>query len=57
MSILGQPVRELIGLRGRTFLVKGLSGYSVEFVADEKGAVKQAAFYQPNGNFVATRKK
>jgi CubicO group peptidase (beta-lactamase class C family) len=43
LAIPGQPVRELIGLRGRKFAMKGSSGYSVEFVVDEKGKVNQAA--------------
>ncbi len=55
LAIPGQLTRELIGLRGRKFALKGSNGYSVEFVVDEKGAVNQVVFYQPNGNFVATR--
>ncbi len=57
LAIPGQPTRELIGLRGRKFAIKGSSGYSVEFMVGDKGAVSQAVFYQPNGNFVATRRK
>lgn len=56
LAIPGQPVRELIGVRGRKFNVKDLNGYSLEFVADNTGKITQAAFYQPNGNFVATKK-
>jgi CubicO group peptidase (beta-lactamase class C family) len=56
LAIPGQPVRELIGVRGRKFNLKDLNGYSLEFVADGTGKVTQAAFYQPNGNFVATKK-
>lgn len=52
----GQPVRELVGLRGRRFAVKSLNGYSIEFVPDGAGKIVQAAFYQPNGNFVAKKK-
>jgi CubicO group peptidase (beta-lactamase class C family) len=56
LSIPGQAVRELAGLRGKKFALKGLNGYTVEFVADAGGAITQVAFYQPNGNFVAKKK-
>jgi hypothetical protein len=55
MSIAGQPTRELVGNRDTKFNVRNLSGFSIEFVRDKSGAVTQAAFYQPNGNFVADR--
>jgi CubicO group peptidase (beta-lactamase class C family) len=55
MSIPGQPVRELAGVRGRKFSVKGLNDYTVEFIGDKSGAVTQAAFYQPGGNFAAKK--
>jgi CubicO group peptidase (beta-lactamase class C family) len=56
LAIPGQTVRELAGLRGKKFLVKGLNGFSLEFIEDKSGKITQAAFYQPNGNFVAVRK-
>jgi CubicO group peptidase (beta-lactamase class C family) len=56
LSIPAQPVRELSGVRGRKFSVKGLSGYTLDFIPDAAGKVAQIAFYQPNGNFVAVRK-
>jgi CubicO group peptidase (beta-lactamase class C family) len=56
LSSPGQAVRELVGTRGRKFEFKGLNGYRVEFVADKAGKITQAAFYQPNGNFVATKR-
>ncbi len=56
MAIPGQPVRELVGLRGRRFAQKDRAGYQVDFVADAAGAIFQAAFYQPQGNYVAVRK-
>jgi CubicO group peptidase (beta-lactamase class C family) len=55
LSIPGQSVRELTGIRGRKFSVKGLNDYTVEFIADKTGATTQAAFYQPSGNFVAKK--
>ncbi len=52
----GQPTRELVGIRGQRFNVKTSNGFSIEFTSDKTGKIDQAAFYQPNGNFVATRK-
>ncbi len=60
MSIPGQATRELVGLRvtenKRKFAIKGLNDYSIEFIGDKAGKITQVAFYQPNGNFVATKK-
>jgi CubicO group peptidase (beta-lactamase class C family) len=56
LSIPGQPTRELVGLRGQKFSVKTMNNFTIEFIADKLGKVTQAALYQPNGNFVATRK-
>ena len=56
MAIAGQPVRELIGIAGSRFSVKELNGFTIEFLADKNGTITQAAFYQPNGNFVAKKK-
>ena len=60
MAIAGQPTRELIGAivnaTSTKFNVRNLSGFSIEFLQDKSGFVKQAAFYQPNGNFVAIKK-
>jgi CubicO group peptidase (beta-lactamase class C family) len=52
----GSSTQELVGLRGNRFSVKNRTGFTVEFVADKSGTVTQAAFYQPNGNFVAVKK-
>jgi CubicO group peptidase (beta-lactamase class C family) len=57
LSVPGQPVRELEGVRGRRFNIKGLNGYSVEFVASAGGEISQMALYQPGSNRVATRVK
>ncbi len=56
LSIAGQAVRELVGIAGNRFSVKDLNGYTIEFLTDSSGAITQAAFYQPNGNFVAKKK-
>jgi len=57
LAIPGQSTQELAGLRGNKFALKGLSGFTVEFIVDSMGRVSQLAFYQPNGNFVAVRKQ
>jgi CubicO group peptidase (beta-lactamase class C family) len=56
LIIPGQPKYELLPIKGTTFDIKGLSGYSVEFKKDEAGKVTEAVFYQPDGNYVAKRK-
>ena len=50
----GQPTYELIPVRGTDFDFKGLSGFSVTFDLDEKGAVRELRVTQPNGVFTAT---
>lgn len=57
MSMPGQATRELIPVRGTTFKVKGLAGYTVEFKREGTAAAKEAVFYQPNGVFLAKRKQ
>jgi len=56
LTVPGQPTHELIPTRGLAFDVKGLPGYSMEFKRDASGTVTEAAFFQPNGTFVAKRK-
>jgi CubicO group peptidase (beta-lactamase class C family) len=52
----GQPEYELSAVGGNRFAIKVLNGYFVAF--DVNGAeVSQLTFQQPNGNFVAKRKK
>jgi CubicO group peptidase (beta-lactamase class C family) len=55
-SIPGQVTRELSGIRGNKFAVKGLNDYTVEFIANKAGEINQAAVYQTNGNFVAKKR-
>jgi hypothetical protein len=52
----GQPDVELVPRRGTEFLVKDLSGYSIEFVKDESGVVIEAIVTQPWGVFTAKKK-
>jgi CubicO group peptidase (beta-lactamase class C family) len=56
LAIPGQPVYEMIGTRGRKFALKNLEAYYVEFIPDKSGVITQAAFFQPDGNFVAIKK-
>ena len=50
LTLPGQPVYNLVPVRGMKFNIKELNGYSVEFKGDE------LVFYQPSGTFSATRK-
>ncbi|NTS42414.1 serine hydrolase [Flavisolibacter sp. BT320] len=52
----GQPEYELLPQEANKFALKAVSGYYVQFGLDEKGAVKELTFIQPNGNFKAVRK-
>jgi CubicO group peptidase (beta-lactamase class C family) len=56
LSIVGQPTRELSGITGTRFAVKGLNGFTIEFMPRDGSAISEAAFYQPTGNFVAKKK-
>jgi Domain of unknown function (DUF3471)/Beta-lactamase len=51
LTLPGQPVYNLVPVRGMKFNIKELNGYSVEFKGDE------LVFYQPSGTFSASRKK
>lgn len=52
----GQPEYETIPVGNGEFTLKGLSGFSMKFIEDEKGKVIAANFIQPNGTFKATKK-
>ena len=51
LTLPGQPVYNLVPVRGTKFNIKELNGYSVEFRGDD------LVFYQPSGTFSATRTK
>lgn len=51
LTLPGQPVYNLVPVRGTKFNIKELNGYSVEFRGDD------LVFYQPNATFSATRRK
>jgi hypothetical protein len=54
-SIPGQGDVILEPYQGTTFHLKGLEGFSFEFI-QENGAVKEVKISQPNGTFIATKK-
>lgn len=56
LTVPGQPPYELVPVKGLRFDVKGLPGFSVEFLKDASGKVSEAVFHQPNGVFHARRK-
>ncbi len=56
LTVPGQPVHELVPMRGTSFDLKGVPGFSVEFKKDPSGAVTEMVTHQPNGTFVAKRK-
>ncbi len=51
----GQPEYELAAAEKDKFVLKALTGYSVQFMGNEKGAITELMFIQPNGNFKATK--
>jgi hypothetical protein len=55
LSPTGQPTYLLLPYRDRTFTIKELEGFRVEFQRDESGAVDTIIFHQPNGTFLARR--
>lgn len=55
--VAGQPEYELVATGKDKFVIKILNGYKLEFMSDDKGAVNEVLFKQPNGNFKAVRKK
>jgi CubicO group peptidase (beta-lactamase class C family) len=56
LSVPGQPEYELIPYKGTEFNLKNLTGFSIEFIMDESGVVKEAKITQPNGVFTAKKK-
>ncbi len=57
ISVPGAPKEfELVPYKGTEFTLKDLSGYSVEFVTDESGAVTAVKFKTPGGVTNAKKK-
>lgn len=55
LTVPGQPEYELEPYRGTEFRVKGMSGFSLEFMRDDAGQVTAVAITQPNGTFTAKK--
>ncbi|MCK4858111.1 MAG: serine hydrolase [candidate division Zixibacteria bacterium] len=54
-SVAGQPPYDLEPYKENEFTFKDLSGFSIEFVVDDKKGVTEAIFKQPNGVFIAKK--
>lgn len=55
LEVPGQPLYELVPYKKTTFDLKGMKGFSVEFVLDKEGNVILLISHQPNGDFTAKR--
>jgi len=55
VSLPGQPDSELVPYKGTEFLVKGLSGVSIEFLRGESGTVTEMVATLPEGVFHAAK--
>jgi CubicO group peptidase (beta-lactamase class C family) len=51
----GQPEYELVATDKDKFVIKVLSGYSLQFSGNAKGEISDVTFIQPNGSFKAAR--
>ncbi len=51
-----QPEYELASTGPHKFKLIALTGYNVEFKSDDKGAISELVFLQPNGNFSAKKR-
>jgi CubicO group peptidase (beta-lactamase class C family) len=56
LFVPGQPEYELLSIGKDKFTLKIAEGFTIEFIKDEIGNVKEAKFTQPNGVFVAKKK-
>lgn len=57
MSVPGQPEYELVPVDQNKFSIKTLSGFTVQFNANDKNEMVELLSIQPNGTFKAIRKK
>jgi len=56
VTVPGQPPYTLVPQQGTTFALKGLNGFTIEFIMEEGAEQpKELVFYQPNGTFRAKR--
>ena len=56
LFVTGQPEYELNFIGGNSFSIKGLSGFTIRFDADDKGKIVSMTSIQPNGKFTAKKK-
>lgn len=57
LNVPGQPDYELAFSGSHAFIIKQLSGYSVQYEVNKPGNVVALTLIQPNGRFKATRKQ
>ncbi|WP_040278156.1 serine hydrolase [Psychroserpens damuponensis] len=57
LFVKGQPEYEQIATSKHKFSFKTLEGFKVEFLESEDGTIHAIKMFQPNGTFVANRKK
>jgi CubicO group peptidase (beta-lactamase class C family) len=57
LSVSGQPEYELVPIDKNKFLIKMLSGFTIQFNENEQGQIIELLAIQPNGTFKASRKK
>jgi CubicO group peptidase (beta-lactamase class C family) len=55
LLVPGQPKYTLVPVRGTTYDIKELAGFSVEFKRDASGKVTGAVFYEPGATFAAQK--
>ena len=57
MDVPGQPTYTLEPVEKDLFNLKGLKGYKIQFIRDDKGNVVGAISIQPNGSFRVLKDK
>ncbi|MCC1484867.1 serine hydrolase [Winogradskyella immobilis] len=57
LFVPGQPEYELLPTDKHKFTLKGIDGFKVEFIENDKGTIKEAKLFQPNGTFTVKRKE
>lgn len=56
MLVPGQPEYELLPVKDNLFTLKGLEGFKVQFVKNDKNKITELLSIQPNGTFKAKKK-
>ncbi|MGE5521249.1 MAG: serine hydrolase [Candidatus Dadabacteria bacterium] len=56
LFVPGQPDYELAPLGNNKFRLKGIEGYSLEFINNDNNQITAVSFIQPNGTFKAAKK-